>query len=299
MKQGWTGLVAAPHTPFASDGALAVSVVPAQIERLVADGVAGAFVCGSTGEGPSMSVGERMRLAEEWIRHRPAGFPVMVHVGGAALPDSVALARHAEEIGADAVATLPPFYFKASSNDAVLEWCRPVAAAASGLPFLYYHLPALSGVDLPMPSFAEAAIRALPNFSGIKVSKPDLFEFQELISGFGDRLDLFWGSDETLLPALSVGAVAAVGSTYNHSAPLYRELVGAWERGDLARARALAARSVAMVRALVPGGVLPNQKALLSARGLPLGPPRAPLMSAPDGAGETLAARFDRERWWG
>ncbi|MFM7320162.1 MAG: dihydrodipicolinate synthase family protein, partial [Armatimonadota bacterium] len=146
---------------------------------------------------------------------------------------------------------------------------------------------------------ADAALAAIPNFAGIKVSKPDLFEFQELLSGFGDRLDLFWGSDETLLPALSVGAVAAVGSTYNHSAPLYRQLIGAWERGAIAEARELAARSVAMVRALVPGGVLANQKALLAARGLPLGPPRPPLVPAAPGTGERFAARFDAEGWWG
>ncbi|MFM7320692.1 MAG: dihydrodipicolinate synthase family protein, partial [Armatimonadota bacterium] len=157
MKQGWTGLVAAPHTPFTADGALDVSVVPAQMEHLVSDGVAGAFVCGSTGEGPSMTVAERMALAEAWMRHRPRGFPVMVHVGTASLPDSVALARHAEAIGADAVATLPPFYFKPSGIEALLAWCRPVADAAGKLPFLYYHLPALSGVDVSMTATADAA----------------------------------------------------------------------------------------------------------------------------------------------
>jgi len=174
-----------------------------------------------------------------------------------------------------------------------------VANAAGKLPFHYYHLPALTGVDLSMTAFAEAAVRSLPTFAGIKFSKPDLFEFQELRAGFGDRLDLFWGSDETLVGALAAGATTAVGSTYNHSGRLYGKMIDAWKAGRRDEARALAAKSVAMVRAMVPGGVVANQKALLSARGLPLGPPRPPLVAATREAGEALAARFDAEGWWG
>ena len=299
MKQGWRGLVAAPHTPFGRDGGLALDVVAQQANRLASDRVVGAFVCGSTGEGPSMSVAERMALAEEWVRCRPAGFGVIVHVGAAALPDAVALAQHSAQIGADAVASLPPFYFKASSNDALVDWLAPVALAAGPLPFHYYHLPAMSGVDLPMVSFAEAALARIPNFAGIKFSKPDLFEFQELRSAFGDRLDLFWGVDEILLAAAAVGCTTAVGSTYNHSAPLYLGMLAAAEAGRMDVARETAAKVVAMVRALVPGGVIANQKAILSARGLAVGPPRPPLVAADSARVASLLARFDAEGWWG
>ena len=299
MKQGWRGLVSAPHTPFAADGSLNPAVVAAQVERLATDHVAGAFVCGSTGEGLSLSLTERTTLAEAWVRQRPAGFGIIVHVGAAALPDAVTLAAHAASIGADAIAALPPFYFKPSSVDALLGWLEPVAAAAAGLPFHYYHLPALTGVDLPMVSFADAAIKRIPNFAGIKYSKPDLFEFQELRTGFSDQLDLFWGVDEILLAAAALGCTTAVGSTYNHSAMLYLKMLADAESGRMDLAREGASKAAAMVRAMVPGGVIANQKALLGARGLPLGAPRPPLMTVPAGQTERLLARFDSEGWWG
>jgi N-acetylneuraminate lyase len=299
MKQGWRGLVAAPHTPFAADGALALDIVPEQLARLKADRVMGAFVCGSTGEGLSLSVRERMELAESWVRHRPDGFGIIVHVGAAALPDSIALASHAASIGADAIATLPPFYFKPGSVDALMGWLEPVAAAASGVPFHYYHLPALTGVDLPMVPFADAALKRIPRFAGIKYSKPDLFEYQELRTAFSDQLDLFWGVDEILLAAAAIGCTTAVGSTYNHSAALYLAMLADAEAGRMDLARERAAKAAAMVRAMVPGGVIANQKALLSARGLPLGPPRPPLTTVPAGQTERLLARFDSEGWWG
>lgn len=298
MRQGWRGLVAAPHTPFAADGALALDVVAAQVERLAADGVVGAFVCGTTGEGLSLSVAERMALAERWMTVRPSGFGVIVHVGAAALPDAVALAAHASSIGADAVGTLPPFYFKPSGIAPLLDWLEPVAAAAR-LPFHYYHLPGLSGVDLPMTALAEAAVARIPNFAGIKFSQPDLFAWQELRAGFGDRLDLFWGADEVLLAAAALGATTAVGSTYNHSARLYLRMLAAAEAGNIAAAREDSARAAAMVRAMVPGGVIASQKALLGRRGLALGAPRAPLTPLDPEAAARLEARFDAEGWWG
>ena len=80
MKFPLPGLVAAPFTPFRADGELALDVVPVQARALVANGVIAAFVCGTTGEGSSMTNDERERVTEAWVAARPAGLKVIAHV---------------------------------------------------------------------------------------------------------------------------------------------------------------------------------------------------------------------------
>jgi len=113
MRSPFTGLIAAPFTPFKPNGRLNLDLIPRLAGLLVAQGVRGAFVCGTTGEGSSMTLEERMQVAEAWKRAAPAGLAVIVHVGHNCVDDSRALAAHAEEIGADAIGAgaaflLPP-----------------------------------------------------------------------------------------------------------------------------------------------------------------------------------------------
>src|SRR5882724_1432993 len=133
------GLIAAPYTPFDGAGGLNLAVIERQAASLAAAGVKGAFVCGTTGEGLSMTTAERMDVSRRWVEvTRGGGLKIVVHVGHNAQGDAMALAAHAREIGADAVAALPPFFFKPGRVEQVVEFMRPVAAATGDLPFYYY-----------------------------------------------------------------------------------------------------------------------------------------------------------------
>lgn len=291
------GLIAAPHTPFTSDGALNPSVIARQAEHLRANGVNGAFVCGTTGEGASLSVTERMQVAESWIAARRDGLRVLVHVGHNALPDAITLARHARTIRADAIAALAPHFFRPATIADLLAYLEPIAAAAPETPFFYYHIPAFTGVDLPIGPIFEQAVARIPTFRGIKFSQPDFTELQMLLGLMGDKYDVLWGCDDVLLGALTFGVRGAVGSTYNHSAPLYLKMWDAFSAGDFATARGLSRQAVAMIHAMREYGVIPAQKALLDRIGVPLGPPRVPLTPvSPEKAG-TLLERFQAEGW--
>src|SRR4051812_24857018 len=94
-----TGLIAAPHTPMRLDGTLNPTVIPRQIEFLLEGKISAAFICGTTGEGLSLSTAERMQLAEQWVNHSPPSLPVIVHVGHASFPEAASLAAHAQKIG--------------------------------------------------------------------------------------------------------------------------------------------------------------------------------------------------------
>jgi len=109
------GLMAATHTPMRPDGGVDLSLVEKQAELLAGCGVVGAFVCGTTGEGPSLTVDERLRLAERWAQVARGRLKVVVHVGHLCLRDAAAMAAHAARVRADGIAMLPPFYFRCSS----------------------------------------------------------------------------------------------------------------------------------------------------------------------------------------
>ncbi|MCH2106838.1 MAG: dihydrodipicolinate synthase family protein, partial [Planctomycetes bacterium] len=127
--------LAATHTPFDDEGELALDLIEGQAAHLLAQGLSGAFVCGTTGEGLSMSVGERLQVAERWADVvRGTGLSLFVHVGANALPEAQALAAGAAAIGADAIALMPPVFYRPESEEALVDWCAAVAGAADGLP---------------------------------------------------------------------------------------------------------------------------------------------------------------------
>lgn len=279
MNNVFSGLVAAPHTPMRTDGRLNPEVVRQQADILIANGVRGAFICGSTGECHSLTTAERMNLAEAWrdaIGSRD--LKLIVHVGHNSIGDARALASHAAEIGVDATAAMAPSYFKPATVDDLVDFCAGIASEAPKLPFFYYDIPSMTGVKLPMPEFLEKA-RRIPNLAGLKFTSTNLVELQQCLEMSSGRLSILFGVDEMLLAALALGATGAVGSTYNYAAPLYLEMMAAFKGGDLEKARELQRKSVRLVEVLSRYGVMAGGKAMMGLLGAECGPVRPPIRS--------------------
>ena len=285
------GLVAATHTPMHADGSIAFGRIPAQAKTLADQGVIGAFVCGSTGEGVALTSAERRAFAEAWVEPaRKHGLKLIAHVGHASMAEAAELAGHAANVGADAVSAMAPFYFKPKSPQALVDWLVPVAAACREVPFYFYDIPSMTGVSVDMLAFVAEACQRIPNFRGIKYTSDDIVTLQELLT-FGDgRLDIVYGTDEALLAALALGVRGAVGSSYNFAADLYREIIEAFGSGDLDRARELQLRSVKLIRTVARYGYLPAAKRLMSLKGCDCGPARPPLDNLTDDAFAKLVA---------
>lgn len=273
-----SGLIAAPHTPFDSQGALHIEVVEKQAQLLLRDGVTGAFIAGSTGEGLSLSVEERLDLGRRWVDIASGEkLKIILHVGANSLPESCQMAQQAAEIGADAIAVVIPSYYRPASVEQLIAFCEPIARAASDLPFYLYDIPVMTGVHLPVAQFLAEGSKAIPNLTGLKYSNPDLMQLQECLALEDGRYNILYGSDETLIAALALGIRGAVGATYNFAAPLYQKIMSAFERGDLETAQNAQRRSVALVRALMRYGFLPASKYVMSVLGIDCGPVRPPL----------------------
>jgi N-acetylneuraminate lyase len=291
---GLSGLIAAPFTPFGRDGSVNFGMIEQQAARLAATGVRGAFICGTTGEGFSLSTDERMQVAERWVKSAPKSLKVIVHVAHNSLGESRKLATHAEHIGAYAVASIGPTFFKPAGVEQLVDFCAPVAAAAPGLPFYYYHMPSMTGVNLSMPEFLRVASKRIPNLAGMKFTDENLMSYTQCLDFEDGRFNILFGRDEILLAALALGATGAVGSTYNYMSPVYHKVIEAFNAGDMATARRWQLLSIQIIAVMIRHGGLPAAKVMMGMIGLDCGPMRPPMKNL--NADEQEALRRDLER---
>ncbi len=281
------GLIAASFTPMHDDGSLWLERIDDVVELLVKRGIDGLYVCGSTGEGPLLTGSERRAVAEAFVRAARGRLPVIVQVGHNSLVEARELAEHAQAVGADAISATPPSYFRPSGLDGLVAAMAAVAAGAPDLPFFYYHIPPITGVQVDVSALLPRAAQRIETLAGVKFSAPTVFEFATLDL---ERFQVLFGVDEMLLAGLVTGAHGAVGSTFNLIPGIYRAMMMALSAGDVAAARAHQRRATSIVGRVVHDGALPYLKAAMAFTGLPVGPTRAPLVTV---ASAELAALRD------
>jgi N-acetylneuraminate lyase len=272
------GLIAAPFTPMLSDGNLNLKVIEKYADHLISARIAGVFICGTTGEGISMTKTERMLVLEEWIRCAGKKLKVISHVGGNCIEECKELASHAEKTGAYAVSAFAPSFFKPSNAQNLIEFLEKIAASAPTLPFYYYNIPGFTGVNIPVSSILALAKNKIPTFAGVKFTHFDLYEMQKCMAFDGGKYDIVHGYDETLLCGLSLGVQSAIGSTYNYIPEVYIQLWEAFNYGDLDSARKFQRLSVGIVDILnkYGGGVVAG-KAIMKLIGIDCGDCRLPI----------------------
>jgi N-acetylneuraminate lyase len=273
------GLISAPFAPFNSNGKLDINLIPSYYAFLKKNGITGAFINGSTGEGVSLTLEEKKEVAQAWAdcSNHDADFKVMVFLGGTCLSDCIALAKHAYKIGLYAVSLTAPFYFKPANVDVLAQVCIKVGKSVPNMPLYYYHIPVLTGVNVPMYDLLKALDGKLPNFAGVKYTHEDFMDFQSCMSFQNGKYDMLWGRDENMLSALVLGAKGSVGSTFNYAAPLYYDLIAAFNANDLVKARVLQQKSIDMIRLLGKYGGISVGKAYMKVTGIDLGEFRLPV----------------------
>lgn len=271
-----TGLIAAPHTPFTADGSVNYPVIDQIAAHLSEQGVKGAYVLGTTGEGIHCSVDERKKIAERWVSASAGKLSITLHTGALSIADSVELSRHAETLDIFATSVIGPCFFKPGNIEDLVEYCRINAAAAPSKGFYYYH-SGMSGVNLDMEQFLQVAADRIPNLTGMKFNSSDMYEYQRCVRVNNGQFDIPFGVDEFLPAGLACGAVGAVGSTYNYAAPLYHRLIDSFNRGDQADVAGCMDKVIAIIRVLVQYGGVAAGKVAMKLHGIDVGDPRRPL----------------------
>ena len=290
------GLIAAPFTPMNPDGSINTNLVPAYYNMLKANNVTGAFSCGSTGEGVSITAAEKKQVMEAWAAcsKNDAEFTVMPLLGGTSIKDCKELAVYAKSIGLDAISFTAPFYFKPADVNMLADACFEIASTVPDMPFYYYHIPVLTGVNFSMIDLLKAIDGKILNFAGIKYTHEDFMDFLSCTLYAKGKYDMLWGRDENMLPALAVGAKGAVGSTYNYAAPLYHNLIDAFNKGDLQKAQQLQEQSIDMIRLLGKYGGIATGKAYMKLIGVDCGEFRLPVKNM--NAEQFILFKKDTER---
>lgn len=267
MQYELSGLVAATLTPLREDGSIDLAPIPRVVDHLERTGVSGIYICGSTGEGISMTTEERRAVTEAYVAAAKGRMKTVVQVGHNSMAEARGLAAHAADIGADAISATAPSYFKIGSVEMLVDCMAEIASGAPDTPFYYYHIPSLTGAALDMVEFLPAAEAKIGNLVGMKYTTPQADEFQACLNLQDGRFNVLWGRDEMFLSALAVGTRGAIGSTYNIAAPLYLKIWDAFRAGDMAEAQRLQLLSVNMIRVLLSYPFLAILKHLLGCGG--------------------------------
>ena len=281
MKK-FEGLIAAPFAPMSANGEVMYDRIEGYYDFLEKNGVVGAFINGSTGEGVSLSQKEKMKIVEGWTRSakEKKSVKVISLVGGTSYVECIENAIHAREEGIDGIALLAPFYFKPASAVQLAEFVSRVAEQVPDLPVYFYHIPVLSGCYVPMIDFLKEAAPYIPNLAGIKYTHEDFMDFLSCTNFMGGKYEMMWGRDENMLSALVLGTRSAVGSTFNYAAPIYLQMIEAFDKGDLVAARNLQQRSIDMITLLGKYGGIATGKAFMKYVGFDCGEFRSPVKNA-------------------
>lgn len=270
------GLCSATCTPMNSDGSLNLEIIPKYIDHFVAYGVPNAFVTGTGGESMSLTVEERKRFTEVWLKESKGKLSAnIIHIGTANLADSKELAAHAEKHGADSISAVSPNYFKPTTIDTYVEYMRQVAAAAPNTPFYLYDVDFFTDIKFSASEFFDAAQNKIPTLCGLKHTSVNFDSIQKILADH-PNMQLLMGTNHMFLQGLALGVESTVGNS--HFGVALNRMVAAFNKGDLKSARIEQERLMRLQNLLatqVPnlGCALKGMQKIL---GLDCGQPRLP-----------------------
>jgi len=264
------GIVPACITPFNEDFSVNHDMIETLTEHYIDAGAGALFINGSSAEFATLTIAERKEAAETFVGAVAGRIPVVVHVGSSALESTVELAQHAELIGANAAATLPPLDRANSTLEKDFAWYEKVGAA-SKLP-LYVYLRSDMGTSEIRPKEFLDRMEKVPTFAGIKFGASNFHIVQSLVRQSEGRVNILTGPDELLLPGLTMGSEGAIGTTYNafprHAVAIYEN----YKAGNIQEAQRLQEGLGEAIEELISMGiVLAGTKAIMREQGLAVG----------------------------
>lgn len=273
----YQGIIPAFYACYDEQG----EVDPARVEQftkhLVKKGVKGLYVGGSSGECIYQTVADRKLTLEHVMKAAEGKLTIIAHVACNNTRDSQELAAHAESLGVDAVAAIPPIYFHLPEY-AIAEYWNDISAAAPNTDFVIYNIPQLAGVALTMPLFREMIKN--PRVIAVKNSSMPVQDIQMFKMEGGKDFVVFNGPDEQLISGLAMGADGGIGGTYAVMPELYLKIKELVDAGNMKEALKVqnAADEIVYAMCSCHGNLYAVMKGILKIReGIDLGSVRKPL----------------------
>ncbi len=287
----YQGIIPAFYACYDEQGEISGERTEAYTRWLVKKGVKGVYVCGSSGECIYQSVADRKKTLEHVVKAAEGKLTIIAHVACNNTKDSQELAAHAESLGVDAIAAIPPIYFRLPEH-AIAKYWNDISAAAPNTDFVIYNIPQLAGVSLTMPLLRE--MMKNPKVVGVKNSSMPVQDIQQFkhegnqVRG-ADGFAVFNGPDEQFISGRMMGADGGIGGTYSAMPELFLKLDELVKAKNFETARALqyAINDIIIALCSAKGHMYAVIKATLEKReGLAFGGVRAPLanLTAEDAA---------------
>ena len=267
------GVLTALATPFDADGAIDEAKLRQLVDRSIDGGVHGVVACGSTGEFAALTAEERRRVIEIVVEQTAGRVPVVAQTGATSTAEAISNSRHAQEVGADVLMLVTPYYEPLTLEETV-DYIRAVASSVE-TPVMLYNIPDATGVNLDPDTVAKLADE-LENVRYIKDSSANMEQALQLIHHHSDRIATFMGWDSLILSALTEGAAGVMAGAANVVPQQIVAVYDAVAAGDLASAREQWDQLYPVIDALISVPFMPAIKATLEVMGMPIGSPRRP-----------------------
>ena len=281
MSNKYQGVIPAFYACYDDHGVVSPERVQAFARHLLAQGVQGLYVNGSSGECIYLGVEERKVILENVMAAVGGKMVIIAHVACNNTQDSMELARHAEKLGVDAIAAIPPIYFRLSEA-AIAKYWNDISSAAPNTDFVIYNIPQLAGVALTIPLLHE--MMKNPRVVAVKNSSMPVQDIQMFLDAGQGKLTVFNGPDEQLIAGRMMGAAGGIGGTYAVMPKLFLKLNDLFERGEREKAAALQNEVCRIIYAMCgcKGHMYAVIKELLRRKGVLCGSVRAPLPALVD-----------------
>ncbi len=240
----YKGIIPAFYACYDKEGNISPDRVRALTEYFIRKGVKGIYVNGSSGECIYQSVEDRKIVLENVMEAAKSKLTVIAHVACNNTKDSRELASHAQKLGVDAIACIPPIYFHLPEY-AIAEYWNDISDAAPDTDFIIYNIPQLAGVSLTLSLFAR--MRENPRVIGVKNSSMPVQDIQQFKQAGGEDYIIFNGPDEQFISGRVIGAEGGIGGTYGVMPELFLKMNELVEAGDLKSAYAIQCQADAVI----------------------------------------------------
>ena len=281
----YNGIIPAFYACYDAEGKIDTKAVHELTCWFIEKGVKGLYVGGSSGECIYQSKEERKLVLENVMAEAKGKLTIIAHVACNNTADSQELAAHAESLGVDAIASIPPIYFHLPPKGIAKYW-NDISGAAPNTDFVIYNIPQLAGVALTVPLLQEMLRN--PRVIGVKNSSMPV---QDIQMWRDEGALVFNGPDEQLLSGLAAGAAGGIGGTYGAMPELYLEIFRCFQNGELERGREIQNECCRIIYKMcsTQGNMYAVIKEILRLQGGPdIGGVRAPLLNLEPGDQETV-----------
>ena len=284
------GAATALITPMKPDGSIHYKAMELLVDYQLSHGIDGLVVAGTTGEAPTLSKEEYQTVVTQVVQQVKGAVPVIAGAGTNHTGHSIELAASAWKCGADALLCVTPYYNKTSQRGLIAHF--NAIAESTPLPVILYNIPSRTGVNI-LPETC-LALSENPKICAIKEAGVSLTQAQKTLSLCGDRLDLYSGNDDLLLPLLAVGAKGGISVLSNLLPQVIHQLCWSFWQGNQEESRALQMEYLELMEALFADVNPIPVKQALNWMGLKAGPCRSPLFPIEKAAKARLRRAMER-----